>query len=126
MKQPAEPTASSEDHMEFENDLERRIRGILSDKLHLETRKMFGGVCFLLRGHMLCGIAKGKFVARIGPDAYEEALQEPHVLPMDFTGKPLKGMVYVLPAGIQTNAVLTNWIDRSIEFVNQLPSKKNA
>jgi hypothetical protein len=75
---------------------------------------------------MLCGIAKGKFVARIGPDAYEEALQEPHVLPMDFTGKPLKGMVYVLPAGIQTNAVLTNWIDRSIEFVNQLPSKKNA
>ena len=85
---------------------------------------MFGGLCFLHNGNMLCGIVKEKLVARVGPEAYESALKQNYTKPMDFTGKPLKGMVYVIPKGIKSNTNLEKWINKSFDFVSKLPSKK--
>jgi len=109
--------------MNYDEKLVQRISRILERRRGITTRKMFGGICFMLNGNMLCGIAKGKLVARVGPDAYEKALQQKYARPMDFTGKPLKGMVYVLPEGIKSSAALKGWIDKSIGFVNSLPRK---
>lgn len=61
---------------------------------------MFGGLSFLLHGHMCCGVVRDDIVIRVGPDAYQSSLNRPHTRPMDFTGKSLKGFVCVKPQGV--------------------------
>ncbi len=82
---------------------------------------MFGGLCFLQWGNMACGIVGDKLMLRVGADGYEDALAQPDAAPMDFTGKPLKGMVYVLAAGVSTDAALRRWLDRALRFSGSLP-----
>lgn len=85
---------------------------------------MFGGLCFMVNGSMCCGLTHAAFMVRVGPARYEEALAQPHARPMDFTGRPLKGMVYVDPAGYQTDAALSKWVTRGVDFVSTLPAKR--
>jgi hypothetical protein len=73
---------------------------------------------------MCCGLTKTDFVVRVGPDRYDDALAQPHARPMDFTGRPLAGMVYVAPEGLRTAASLTKWVGRGVSFVSSLPQKK--
>ncbi len=80
----------------------------------------------MLNGNMLCGIAKGKLVARVGPEEYEKALKLKHTAPMDFTGRPMKGMVYVLPEGTRSKAAVKKWVDKSLAYVQTLPAKKKT
>jgi TfoX/Sxy family transcriptional regulator of competence genes len=84
---------------------------------------MFGGLSFLLRGNMCCGIAKGELMVRVGPDAYEKALARKHARPMDFTGKPLEGYVYVAPPGTRSRRDLQGWIEQGVAFARTLPPK---
>ena len=84
---------------------------------------MFGGLAFLVRGYMCCGITGSMFMGRIGRDAYDNALEEEHVRPMDFTGRPLRGFVYVEPGGLEDEGALESWIDRCLAFVDTLPPK---
>jgi TfoX/Sxy family transcriptional regulator of competence genes len=86
---------------------------------------MFGGVCFIVNGSMCCGLTSTAFMVRVGPDRYEEALAQPHARPMDFTGRPLTGMVYLAPAGYRTDAALGKWVQRGIDYVSALPAKKS-
>lgn len=65
-------------------------------------------------------------MVRVGPDGYEEALAQPHARPMDFTGRPLAGMVYVDPPGYRTDAALARWVQRGVDFVSSLPTGKGA
>ncbi len=85
---------------------------------------MFGGLCFLLNGNMLCAVNGDKLMARVGQQNYEFAPAQKHVTEMDFTGKPLKGMIYVLPDGMKRNNSLKKWVDMCIEFVGAMPKKK--
>lgn len=73
---------------------------------------MFGGLAFLWRGRMCCGIAGSDLIVRVARDEYEAILSEPYVRPMDFTGKPLRGFVYVAPSGVRTASALHRWLDR--------------
>ena len=84
---------------------------------------MFGGLCFMLNGHMFVGIMKQMLMARVGPERYADALQQPHARAMDFSGKPMKGMVFVEPAGFDSDSELKAWVDRTLEFVGTLPPK---
>ncbi|MDG4870807.1 hypothetical protein P8631_22665, partial [Guyparkeria sp. 1SP6A2] len=68
-----------------------------------------------------CGLTKTDFMVRVGPDRYDDALAEPHARPMDFTGRPLKGMVYVAPEGLRTASMLTRWVKRGLAFVDERP-----
>src|SRR5579862_1644702 len=79
-----------------------RIRAVLADRGDVVEKRMFGGLCFMVNGQMCCGLTRTDFIVRVGKDAYEDALAQPHVRPMDFTGRPLAGMVYVDPAGYRT------------------------
>lgn len=104
--------------------LEDRVRDILKRRRGIAEIKMFGGLCFTLRGHMFCGTLKDDLVVRVGPERYENALGSSHARPMDFTGRPLKGFVFVGPGGYRTAATLSKWIRWGIDFAGSLPKKK--
>jgi TfoX/Sxy family transcriptional regulator of competence genes len=109
--------------MAFSESLAARIRDALARKKNIEEKKMFGGVGFLLNGNMLVGVWKDSLIVRLGPDAYEDALQEPHVREFDITGKPMKGWVMVEPEGVEDDEQLAGWIERAVKFVGKLPGK---
>jgi TfoX/Sxy family transcriptional regulator of competence genes len=116
--------------MTYDEKLASRIRVLLSDRDDVVEKKMFGGLCFMVNGAMCCGLTKTDFVVRVGPERYEEALTEPHVRPMDFTGRPLKGMVYVAPEGLRSRAALASWVHRGVVYVacvgTATPNKRRA
>ena len=74
----------------------------------------------MLGGSMCCGVVRDDLVVRVGPDSYEDALAEPHARPMDFTGHPLRGMVYVEPEGCRTDKALASWVRRGVDFAASL------
>ena len=106
----------------YDEGLAERIRQTLAASAFTE-QKMFGGLCFLSRGYMFVGIVGEALMARVGPDAYEKALCRPHVRVMDFTGKPMKGYVFVDPPGYEEDRDLKRWVDGSLKFVGTLPEK---
>jgi len=107
----------------FNERLADRVRGALARRRGVSEKKMFGGVAFLAGGHMFCGVNKDDLVVRVGPKAWAKALARRHVRPMDFTGKPLSGYVYVAPPGVRTTASLKAWVERGLEFARTLPPK---
>src|SRR5438045_90294 len=109
--------------MAFDESLATRIRDALARKKNIEEKKMFGCLCFLLNGNGLAGVWKNNFIARLGPDGYDEAILEPHVREFDITGKPMRNWVAVEPAGIEEDDQLTGWIERAMKFVQRLPRK---
>lgn len=84
---------------------------------------MFGGLAFMVNGHMCCGIVGEDLVVRVGPEGHKEALSQPHARAMDFTGRPIKGFVYVGPGGYRTKSALRSWFKRGLHFVMSLPPK---
>ena len=86
-------------------------------------RKMFGGICFMLYGNMCCGIINDDLMLRLGNAGASKALAEPHLREMDFSGKPLKSMVYVSAEGIDEDADLRRWVETAVAFGVTLPPK---
>ena len=109
--------------MAFNERLADRIRETLSRHYGVIDRKMFGGIAFMLRGNMCCGVVGNELMVRVLPERYGEALGRPHARPMDFTGKPLKGMIYVGSKGIATDAALERWVKEGVDLVMSLPDK---
>ncbi len=110
--------------MAYDKKLAERVRDLLHTKNGYVEKKMFGGICFMLFGNMLCGVVDDKLMARVGKDNYLALLKRKYADPMDFTGKPMKGMIYVYAGGIKTKKNLQFWIDQCLEFVEPLPKKK--
>jgi hypothetical protein len=110
--------------MSYDTELAQRIRNLLAehDSILVE-KKMFGGLAFMLQGNFACGLTKEDLVVRVGPARYAEALEHPQARPMDFTGKPMKGWVYVNPAGYETDELLAQWIKQGVAFALSLPPK---
>jgi hypothetical protein len=84
---------------------------------------MFGGIAFMVAGRMACGLVGDTLMVRVGPGEYEALLDAPHVRPMDFTGRPMRGFLYVEPEGIDTPRALRTWIDRAVGFVETQPAR---
>ena len=112
--------------MSYDESLAERVRTALAGRGDVSERRMFGGLAFLVRGNMCCGVLGPNLVVRVGPASYAAALKEPHAREMDFTGRPLKGLVYVAKQGIRSHDNLRRWVDRGLEFVASLPGKQNA
>jgi TfoX/Sxy family transcriptional regulator of competence genes len=110
--------------MAFNESLAARIRQRLARRKHVEEKKMFGGVGFLLSGNLLVGVWKDSLIVRLGPDESDEGLKEPHVGEFDITGRAMKGWVLVEPEGVQNDDQLAGWIQRATEFVRTLPAKE--
>jgi TfoX/Sxy family transcriptional regulator of competence genes len=109
--------------MAYDEELEGRIRRALADREDITDKKMFGGIAFLLDEKMFCGIVKDDLMVRVGPEAHEKALGEPNVRPMDFSGRPMKGYVYVGPAGTKTDKMVAKWAERGLKFVATVEKK---
>lgn len=84
---------------------------------------MFGGLAFMVRGHMCCGLVKDKLMVRVDPNTYDQLLDLPGVQPMDFTGKPMRGFLYVTGVGISTAKALRTWVSRALDFAESRPPK---
>jgi TfoX/Sxy family transcriptional regulator of competence genes len=109
--------------MAFNESLAARVREALGGHNGLTERKMFGGLAFLLNGNMCCGVVKDRLMLRLGEDGAAEALNEPHTHVMDFTGRPMKSMVYVEPSGLSSEAALRKWVRRAVAHASLLPAK---
>lgn len=109
--------------MSYDEALAARIRKNLPPHDRIVEKKMFGGLAFLLDGKMFVGVTDRDLMARVGPDAYDAALARAHVRPMDFTGRPLVGFVFVAPAGVRTEDAVGEWVRDSLRFVRGLPAK---
>lgn len=109
--------------MAYDEFLADRIRQQLKEKhIGFDELKMMGGLCFKVDNKMLCGIHIDKkygdslLMARIGKSVYEKELEKPKCLPMDFTGRPMKGYIFVTPDGFDTNNDLSYWLDLCLAF----------
>ena len=110
--------------MSYDEGLAERIREQFHDRNDVEEKKMFGGLCFMVLNHMCCGIVKETLMLRVGPDNYEACLARNYTSEMDFTGKAMKGMVYVAPEGFDSDENLAEWLSICTGFVESLPPKK--
>ena len=109
--------------MAYDEAVAGRVRVVLKRRKGVSERKMFGGIAFMLNGNMCCGVIDKDLVLRLGDERAAAALQERHTREMDFTGKPLKSMVYVAPAGFRSDDDLRAWVKRAVDFVKTLPAK---
>jgi len=107
----------------YDEELATRVREILEEQADVDERKMFGGLAFMVHGHMCCGVIGDDLVLRLGADAAEKALSGRHVRPMDFTGRPMKGYVYVAKQGVRSEAQLRKNLAAALAFVATLPPK---
>lgn len=109
--------------MAYDEGLAQRIRDVLADLPGLVEKKMFGGVGFMVRGNMACGVNGADLIVRVGPERYENALAIPHTRPFDFTGRPMKGWVMVSPEGYEADSALESWVQQGVDFTRSLPAK---
>jgi TfoX/Sxy family transcriptional regulator of competence genes len=107
----------------YDKGLAQRVRESLEDVPGISERKMFGGLAFLLNGNMACGVIGEDLMVRVGPEAYARSLPKPHVRAMDFTGRPMKGLVYVSPPGFEADKDLDLWVGKGVAFARSLPAK---
>ena len=109
--------------MPYDEGMAQRIRESLDDRSGVSERKMFGGLCFMLNGNMACGVTGDELMVRVGPDGHAAALELPHARKMDFTGRPMKGFVFVSSAGVDRDSDLHDWVERGVQFAATFPPK---
>lgn len=107
--------------MAYNESLAVRVRQLLKSK-RVQEKKMMGGLTFMVNGKMCVGILKDDLMARIDPNVYEAALERPGCRPMDFTGKPMQGFVFIGPDG--TGEGLKYWIDLALDFNSRAKASK--
>jgi TfoX/Sxy family transcriptional regulator of competence genes len=112
--------------MAYNEDLAERVRRALRDDHDVTEKRMFGGLAFLLRGHMCVGISNDDLMVRVGPAAYNNLVRQPHARPMDFTGKPMKGFLYVASTGLASDFDLLRWVNHGVGYTRTLPFKTPA
>lgn len=102
--------------MAYNQHLADRVREALVTQPHVEEKKMMGGLTFMVNGKMCVGVLQDDLMARIDPDMYETALEKTGCRQMNFTGKPMKGFVFIDPDGTDKQADLDYWINLALEF----------
>lgn len=109
--------------MAYDEGLAERIRAALDGTAEVSERKMFGGLAFMVDNNMACGVLDDELMVRVGPDGYDHALARPGAREMDFTGRPMTGMVMVSGDAIAEDDDLAGWVERGAAFAGSLPPK---
>jgi len=110
--------------MAYDSGLTQRVREVLGVRPGLSERKMFGGLAFMLDGKMFVGVLGSVLMARVGPQRHQDALAQPYVREMDFTGRPMKGYVFIDPPGLADDRDLAAWVLWCAGHVAALPANK--
>jgi TfoX/Sxy family transcriptional regulator of competence genes len=109
--------------MAYDDQLAQRIRSALRENRFITEKKMFGGIAFLRKGLMFVGVSDSSLMARVGKENHADSLARKYVREMDFTGKPMRGYVFVDAQGVKTETQLRFWLERCERFVATLPAK---
>jgi hypothetical protein len=108
----------------YDEGLADRVREALGEVAGVSEIKMFGGLCFTVAGHMAAGVNGDDLMVRLPPEESDAALAEPGARPMDFTGRPMRGFVFVGPQGTRDDADLRRWVERGASYAGSLPPKR--
>lgn len=109
--------------MAYDLALAQRVRKLIGSSRGLTEREQFGGIAFLLRGNVACGIIGDELLVRVGPERHDEAMQSKEAKPFSLTGRPSKGWILVRPAGLKAPASLKKWVEMGLDFAKTLPPK---
>jgi TfoX/Sxy family transcriptional regulator of competence genes len=110
--------------MAFDERLADRMREILGPQPDLSEKRMFGGLAFLVAGKMSVGVIGEDLIVRLSPEEAESALAEEGVRPFDFTGRPMKGWVFVGPEVTEDDSNLAEWVEAGVAYASSLPAKQ--
>lgn len=110
--------------MAYDEDLANRVRAVLAGRdAPMHEQRMFGGLAFMVRGHMTVGVMGDELMVRVGKEGHDDALAQPGTREMDFTGRPITSMVMVTPPALADDDQLTAWVRRGLDFTATLPAK---
>ena len=109
--------------MAYDEDLAERVRDLLATNADLSERKMFGGVGFMVAGNMCCGVMEDDLIVRLDPEEAEKALDEPGAREFDFTGRKMKGWLFVSPDATASDEGLAGWVEAGLAYASSLPPK---
>jgi TfoX/Sxy family transcriptional regulator of competence genes len=109
--------------MPYNLEIDSSIRKVMLSWKNTDAKKMFGGVCYLMNGNMVCGVYKEFLILRLGEELGEKAMENPFVRPFDITGRPIKGWIMVAQEGFKTENELEDWLNQAKKFVETLPPK---
>ena len=110
--------------MAYDEDLAERIREIIGLAPDLSEKKMFGGLAFLIGGHMAVSVSsRGGLLLRCAPEDTETLRAKPHAGPFEMRGKPMDGWLRIDPEGVETKEQLETWVERGVSFARTLPPK---
>ena len=112
--------------MAFDEKLANRIREAISEVPKVEEKFMFGGICFMVDGKMCIGVVKDEMMCRIDPTLEEVVLEKSGCRPMDFSGRPMKGYVYISEEGMKTKKAFDYWINLCLEFNSKAKASKKS
>ena len=110
--------------MAFDEQLAGRVWKLLEELPDASERRMFGGVAFMVGGHIACGVIGHELMLRLGEQEADAALESEHVRPFDFTGRPSRKAVFVGPAALESDAALAGWVERAVAHTRRLPPKR--
>jgi TfoX/Sxy family transcriptional regulator of competence genes len=103
--------------MAFNENMADRVRELIAAQHeNVEEKKMFGGLCFMVNDKMCIGVEKERLMVRLDPEKYEEVILKEGCMPMDFTGKPMKGFVFVDIDVLNTQKRLEYWVDLALAY----------
>ena len=109
--------------MAYDEGLATRVRDALGGQPGVDERKMFGGLAFLVRGNMACGVRGDDLMVRVAADTADAVLAEPGARPADMAGRPMKGWLLVGPDGHAEDEDLRRWVGRGVAYATSLPPK---
>ena len=111
--------------MPYSETLAERVNTAFNNQaVTYQTKKMMGGLCYLVDDKMCVGVSNDDLMVRLDPELYTEVLTRKGCRPMDFTGRPLKGFVFVSPEGTRTAPQLNFWLGKALEFNPKAKSSK--
>jgi TfoX/Sxy family transcriptional regulator of competence genes len=112
-------------YMAYNEKLADRVREIIAETHdRVEEKKMFGGLCFMVNDKMCLGVEQERIMVRLDPEVYEQALEKEGCTPMDFTGKVMKGYVFVDAAVLNTTKKLDHWVQLALDFNKRAKASK--
>jgi len=106
----------------FDNQLADRVRSAVAERTDFQEKKMFGGLAFMVNTHMACGMVGDDLMIRVGRDDHDDARAR-GATEMEFTGRPMRGMVIVPAALLTTEDALDSWIDQAVTYARAQPPK---
>jgi TfoX/Sxy family transcriptional regulator of competence genes len=109
----------------YDEDLANRIRELVAPEPGVTEQRMFGGLAFLVGGHMSVAVSgQGGLMVRVAPEDTETLVGKPHAGPFEMRGRAMQGWLRVEPEGVRTKRQLEPWVKRGVDYARSLPPKR--